>query len=301
MEKKTTQKTQAKAVSRTGILFLLPALVFVIGCNVVPFVWNFILSLQKWNGFSKAKFVGFSNYIKAFGDPLVHTSLLNSVLYAIFSTAGGVLLGLLLATLIFRMAGKEGSFFRLILYSPAMLPTAVVGLMFVFFFNPEMGLLNSFLKLIGLGSLTNVWLQDKSTAMACIIFVAIWKCTGSVMMLCFASMQTVPDSLYESSELDGATFWKQMTNITFPLIKPMILLATINTLGVQYKSYDLIFTMTQGGPGNLTTTVPIYMTKTAFNFGKFGNAAAVSVIFTVIVAVSILIVRRMLKGEEYEF
>jgi len=294
-------KKKNNSVRRTGYLFLFPALLFILVCNVIPFIRNLILSFQKWDGFSPTKFVGFSNYARAFHDPLVLKSLLNSVIYAAFSTAGGVLLGLLLATLIFRMAGKEGSFFRLILYSPAMLPTAVVGLMFVFFFNPEMGLLNSFLKLIGLGGLTHIWLQEKGTATACIIFVAIWKCTGSVMMLCFASMQTIPASLYESGELDGASFWKQMTCITYPLIRPMILLAAINTLGGQYKSYDLIFTMTQGGPGTLTYTVPIYMTKTAFNFGKFGNAAATAVIFTVIVALSIVLVRSLLKGEEYEY
>lgn len=294
-------KKKTNSVSRTGVLFLLPALIFVVGCNVVPFVWNFILSFQNWNGFGGADFVGITNYATILKDPLVWKSILNSVIYAVCSTTGGVLIGLLLATFIFRMAGKEGSFFRLVLYSPAMIPTAVVGLMFVFFYNPEMGLLNSFLKLIGLENLTNVWLQNKNTALVCIILVAIWKCAGSVMMLCFASMQTVPVSLYESSELDGATFWKQMTHITYPLIKPMILLATINTLGGQYKSYDLIFTMTQGGPGNLTTTVPIYMTKTAFNFGKFGNAAAVGVIFTFIVAASIILARTLLRGDEYEF
>lgn len=295
------KKKKTRSYSKVGVLFLSPALIFILVCNVVPFIWNFILSFQSWNGFNKAKFIGFENYIDSFNNPLVLKSLMNSVIFALGSTAGGVLIGLFLATLIFKMAGKEGSVFRLILYSPAMLPTAVVGLMFTFFYNPEMGLLNNFLELIGLESLTHVWLQSKTTAMASIVFVAIWKCTGSVMMLCFASMQSVPNSLYESSDLDGASYWKQMIHITYPLIKPMILLATINTLGTQYKSYGLIFTMTQGGPGNLTATVPIVMTKTAFNFGYFGNAASMGVIFTVVVAFSIIAVRKALKGEHYEF
>lgn len=294
-------KKKRSSVSAAGILFLIPALLFVIGFNVVPFVWNTILSFQEWDGFSSPVFTGTENFKIILGDELVRKALLNSVLYALCSTAGGVFLGLFLATLIYKLSDKEGSVFRLILYSPAMIPTAVVGLMFVFFYNPEMGLLNKFLELIGLESLQHVWLQDSGTAMACIIFVAIWKCAGAVMMMCFASMQTIPESLYESSELDGASFWQQMIHITYPLIRPMILLATINTLGTQYKSYDLIFTMTQGGPGNLTATVPIVMTKTAFNFGIFGEAAAMGVIFTIVVAVSIIIVRRLLRSEEYEF
>lgn len=295
------KKNRINRKRMTGIVFLTPAIVFVLYATVIPFVWNFLLSFQKWDGFDDAQFGGIQNYITVFQDPAIFKSVGNSVYYALASTLGGVAVGIFLATLVFQLAGKEGSFFRLVLFSPAMLPIAVVGLMFTFFYNPEMGLLNNFLKLIGLESLQHVWLQSQGTAMICIIFVAIWKCAGQVMLLCFASMQTIPESLYESSKLDGAGYWKQIRYITLPLIKPMILLAAINTLGTQYKSYDLIFTMTQGGPGDLTTTVPIRMTKIAFSYGKFGESAAAGVVFTIVVVASILLVKRLLRGEEYEF
>ncbi len=293
---RVTQRTKI-----TAVVYLIPALTFIVLFNVVPFVWNAGLSFFEWDGFADPVFVGIENFIDAFTLPLLRTALLNSLLYAFASTLGGVLLGLVFATLIFRLAGKDGSFFRLVLYSPAMLPTAVVGIVFVFFFNPEMGLLNSFLRLIGLESLTQVWLQNEATAMACIIFVAIWKCTGTIMMLTFASMQGIPPSLYESAHLDGASFTQQMFKITYPLIKPMILLATINTLGSQFKSYDLVFAMTQGGPADLTATIPLVMKKTAFTFGNFGSAAAMGLIFTIIVALSILLVRCLLRGDTYEY
>lgn len=290
-----------KKVSLTALIFLAPALIFIIGANVAPFVWNFILSFQKWNGFGALVFIGTENFSTAFNDSLVRSSLLNSVVYAFASTAGAAVLGLALATFLFRLQGMEGAFFRLVLYSPSMLPTAVVGVMFVFFFNPVMGLLNNFLRAIGLDSLTQVWLQNSRTAMPSIIFVAVWKCAGTVMMMCFAAMQSIPHSMFESASLNGAGYFTRIRLICYPLIKPMILLSTINTLGGQFKSYDLIFTMTQGGPGNLTATVPIVMTKTAFNFGYFGRAAAQGVIFTAVVAASIILVRRMLRGEHYEF
>lgn len=293
-------KIKLRRFQWTGVLFLLPTIAFILIFNAIPFVWNLVLSFQKWDGFSAPEFIGIENYVKSLGDPLVLKGLSNSVLYAVASTTGGVILGLFFATLIFRLASKEGSFFRLVLYSPAMIPTAVVGIMFVFLLSQK-GLLNSFLQSIGLESLTRVWLQDSATAMACIIMVAIWKSAGSVMILTFAAMQTIPLSLYESSDLEGAGYIRQMMFITYPLIKPMILLATINTLGTQYKSYDLIYTMTRGGPGNLTTTVPIVMTKTAFAFGKFGNAASIGAIFTVVVALSILLIRFVLRGENYEY
>jgi len=289
------------ASRKIGIVFLLPALAFIIYSLVIPFVWNFVLSFQQWDGFAPPRFVGVKNFISVTGDPVARHSLFNSIYYAFATTSMGVILGLLLAILVFKLIGKEGSVFRLILFSPAMLPTAVVGLMFLFFFNPEMGLLNQFFKLIGLESWTHVWLQDKSTAMLSLIFVAVWKCSAAVMLLCFAAMQSIPGSLYEAYKLESVSYPKQLRFITLPLIKPTILLATIYTLGIQFKSYDLIFVMTQGGPGNLTFTVPIYMTKIAFTFGNFGDAAAQGVVFTIVVTISIILVNRLLRSDHYEY
>lgn len=278
-----------------------PIILFMTYSTVIPFIWNIILSFQKWDGMGDAEFIGFANYMKSFQDPLVLKSILNSIFFALGSTIGAVVIGLLLATLLFRIIDRSAPVFRLILFSPAMLPTAVVGLMFTFMYNPEMGLINNFLRTIGLDSLTHVWLQEKGTAMLCIILASIWKASGSVMLLCFAAMQTVPTSLYESCKLDGAGYLKQMTTITFPLIKPMILLSAMNTLGAQFKTYDIIFVMTQGGPGTLTYTTPIHMTKMAFTYGNFGYSAAMGAEFTIVVIFFILLTKRLLKGESYEF
>ena len=292
---------EMRQIRRTGYALLLPAVLFVLAFSVIPFVWNIILSFQKWDGLSDAAFVGFDNFAKVLKTPVLRKALTNSVIYAFSATAGCLAFGLIFATMLLRLSQKEGSIFRLILYSPTMLPTAIVGIMFVFFFNPTMGLLNSFLKLIGLESLQHVWLQDRQTAMACVIFVAIWKGIGSVMMLNFAAMQGIPLSLYESSYLDGASFSCQVKRIILPLIKPTILLSAMNTLGEQFKSYDLISTMTQGGPADLTITTPLYMKKVGFLFGQFGSAAAIGVIFTIIVSFSVILVRRLLRGESYEY
>jgi len=299
--KKSKSKIKINSTRVIGYVFLMPALIFLIYAVAIPFIWNLILSFQKWDGFNTVEWVGLDNYINSFKDELVIKSLLNSAYLAIFSTIGAVILGLSLAVLVYKLADREGSIFRLLLFSPAMLPTAVVGLLFIFIYNPEMGLLNNFLKLVGLGGWKHVWLEDKHLAMICIMVVNIWKNTGSIMLLCFAAMQAVPDSLFESSKLDGAGYFRQVYQITLPLIKPMILLATINTLGAQFKTFDLVFVMTQGGPGDLTTTVPIVMTKVAFQFGKFGSAASMGVIFAGVVMVAIMIVNRILRGEDYEY
>lgn len=287
--------------SRTGIMFLAPTILFIIVCLIIPLIWTIILSMLDWNGFSKAEWVGFKNFSDSFTDEVLMKALFNSVFYALVSTLGAVTMGLFTATLLLKMGTKEGSFYRLVLYAPAMLPIAVVGMMFTFFYNPTIGVVNQLLELVGLKELTRVWLQDSATAMPAIIFAAIWKNIGTNMVLCFAAMQAIPKSLYESSYMDGAGFFKQTFSITYPLIKPMILLTSINTLGLQFKSYGLIKTMTNGGPGTLTATVPIQIVKTGFGYGYFGSAASMAIILTIVVATSILITRFVLKGESYEF
>lgn len=288
-------------VSAVGIAFLFPSVVLIIVSMVLPFIWTLMLSFQSWDGFGKAEWIGISNYIDAVKDASIRKALFNSIYYAVVSTVGSVALGLLFATLLLKVSGRKGTIIRLILYSPAMLPIAVVGLMFTFFYNPTMGLINQGLSLIGLETLTRVWLQESSTAMPAIIVAAIWKNAGKNMILCFAAMQAIPKSLYESSQIAGAGFAKQTFKITFPLIMPMILLTTINTLGTQYKSFGLIFTMTQGGPGDLTTTVPIKMVKTAFSFGYFGPAATMGILLTLAVIINILVTKVIMGGETYEY
>ena len=295
------KKRRKTEVSKTGLLFLSPTVLFIIAALIIPFIWTMVLSMQEWNGFNPATWVGMSNFTESFGDKVLMKSLFNSVYYALLSTAGSVILGLLIATLLLKMGSKEGSFYRLILYSPAMLPIAVVGMMFTFFYNPSIGLVNQLLEVVGLERFAQVWLQDSHTAMPAIIIAAIYKNVGANMILCFAAMQSIPLSLYESSRIDGAKFWQQTFKITYPLIQPMILLTTINTLGRQYKSYGLIKVMTDGGPGTLTATVPIQIVKTGFGFGYFGSAASMAIILTVVVAISILITRFILRGESYEY
>jgi ABC-type sugar transport system permease subunit len=282
-------------------MFLTPAVLFIIASLVLPLIWTIVLSMQEWDGFHSPEWVGLSNYRDSFGSKVLMKSLLNSVYYGLASTAWSVILGLFTATLLLNMGRKEGGFFRLVLYSPAMLPIAVVGMMFVFFYNPTIGVVNQLLEIVGLERFQQVWLQDSRTAMPAIIVAAVWKNMGANMVLCFAAMQAIPKSLYESSYMDGADFWRQTFSITYPLIRPMILLTTINTLGRQYKSYGIIKTMTDGGPGNLTATVPIQIVKTGFGFGYFGSAASMAVILTIVVAISILITRFVLNGDSYEF
>lgn len=289
------------SLNMVRVIFLLPITIFLLYSTIIPFLWNFILSFQKWDGMGKIQWVNFANYTKAFADKLVFKSLLNSIIFAVGTTIGATILGLFLATLLYKIKDRSGSAFRLILFFPAMLPIAVVGLMFTFLYNAEMGLINNFFRLLGLESWTHIWLQETNTALLSVIIAAVWQVTGSVMMLCFAAMQNVPISIFESAKIEGAGYFKTMWLITYPLIKPMILLAVINTLGTQFKTYNIFSVMTQGGPGYLTYTVPIYMTKLAFTYGKFGYSASIGVIFTLVVILFLFLAKKIVKGDSYEY
>ena len=297
----TNKSNLKKSMSITGIIFLIPAAVFLIYADYVPFAWNFILSFQQWDGYQKMKWVGIDNYKRAFGDKLVGSSLYNSVYLALFSTFFAVVLGVILAMLVYKITKKEGAIYRLILFMPGMMPLAVVALLFTFLYNPEMGLINNLLKLIGLGSLKTAWLENKHTIMICIAMVNIWRMTGLTMILCYSSMQMIPASLFESSKLDGASYKTQVFSIILPLIKPIIQLATIFILAANFKTYDTVAVMTGGGPGNISKTIPIYMVDTAFTNSEFGYAATMGVILTVIILIIIALTNKFMGGEQYEF
>ncbi len=288
-------------VSITGILFLVPAAVFLIYANYVPFVWNLLLSFQQWDGFMKQQWIGLENYLRLFRDDLFVTSIFNSTFLAVSATVGSVLIGVASAAFLYKTGKREGSVYRLILFMPAMMPIAVIALLFTFIYNPEMGMLNNFLRAVGLESLTTAWLEDRNTIMWCVSIVNVWRMAGLTMMLCFSSMLMIPESLFESSKLDGAGYRIQFTQIILPLIKPIVQLSTVYTLATNFKTYDTVFILTRGGPGNLSMTVPIYMIDTAFTYGEFGYSATMGVAITAVIIILITGTNRVLGGEHYEY
>jgi raffinose/stachyose/melibiose transport system permease protein len=275
--------------------------VFIFYAVYIPFGWNMVLSFQDWNGFSDPQWVGLKQYIAVFEDPIAMKSLANSVFIGLVSTIGSVITGIALAAFVYQVYRREGALYRLILFMPVMLPSAIVGLLFVFMFNAEMGLINNFLRVIGLKGLTKAWLENKNTVMWCLVFVNIWKMSGLTMMLSFAAMQILPMSIFESSKLDGASVPHQFFHLILPLIRPTILLSAVYSLAVNFKCYDIVWIMTKGGPGTTSHVTPIYMIKTGFRFGKFGFSAAQGMVLAVVIIALVVIVKRVFRGEKYEY
>jgi ABC-type sugar transport system permease subunit len=280
-----------------GFVFLAPALLIYIFFAVLPFIQTFRLSFFEWNGFSNKKFIGLQNYKDAFNDSVFHKAIKNSVYLGAVSSILSVSFGVLCAWFMLYIGRRWGSFFRTILFSPSMIPGVITGLIFSFVFEPEIGILNSFLNAIGLNSWTRAWLTNQSTALNCLLFVSAWKQVGLTMVLVFAGLQGIDESLIESSRLDGASDGRIFTRILLPLSMPFIQISAIFAFMSGLKIYDTVVALTGGGPGKATTVMPLWIMQNSFSFNKYGYGAAMSIIFVLIVLISMILVRIIVRGD----
>lgn len=284
-----------------GILFILPALVFIVFTTVIPIIWNLFLSFTSWDGNSAIQLVGFQNYIEVFSDSVTLLGFYRSIFIAIISSTIAMVSGLTLALMIYKMGKREGAFFRFVFFTPSMIPLTVIGILFVFILSPDIGLLNNFFGLIGLESLQHAWLSEPNLVMWVIAIIGGWRFTGVIMMLCYTAIYSVPTSLFEAGEIDGATYFMQVRKIILPMIKPTIQLAIMMMLMWSFKTYDIVWSMTKGGPGDFSRTVPIRMLEVSFSYNRFGYGAAIGVLLTIVVSIFIIASQKLTKGDVYEY
>lgn len=283
-----------------GILFLMPATVVYLVFAVIPFFDSFLLSFQDWGGFGPRTFNGIGNYLRAFGDKTFLMAIKNSVYLGVTSAIFSVIIGVFMAWLLLYVGRKWGGFFRTILFSPSMIPAVITALIFAFVYEPEIGILNNVLGAMGLENLKHAWLTNKTTALNCILFVSAWKQIGLTMVLCFAGMQGVDQSLIESSRLDGATDFQIFRKIILPLIMSFVQLSTIFAVMSGLKIYDTVVALTNGGPGKATTVMPLWILQNSFSFNNYGYGSAMSMIFVLIVLLGMIVTKKLVKGGSYE-
>lgn len=284
-----------------GIAFLVPALLFIIFTMVVPIGWNAVMSFTTWNGMGDMKAAGWNNYLELFQDPVTLKGFYYSVFIAVISTGIAVLTGLLLALLINKTGRREGAFYRLVFFAPAMMPFVVIGLLFSFILSPDTGLLNRIFQVIGLQSLEHAWLSEPGIVLWTIAVVGGWRFSGFAMMLMYTAIVTLPASMFEAAKLEGMSYFKQIRLIIIPLIMPTISLVTMLMLIISFKTYDVVWAMTKGGPGDFSRTVPVRMLDVAFRYNEFGYAAAISVMLTLLVSLIIYLSQKLTRVSVYEY
>lgn len=263
-------------------LLLIPALVFYGTVVIYPNIAGSVFAFTDWAGRrGSPDFIGLDNFIELFGAPAARTALRNTIVIAVSTTVLQTLLGLALA-LALHSTLVTRNVLRTLFFAPALLPPVIIGVLWQYILTPR-GPLNGALESIGLGMLTQNWLGDRSIALASIIGVIIWQNAGLTMVIYLAGLQGVPAELLEAAQIDGASRWQRLRRITVPLLIPATTIAMSLTLISSLKLFDQVFVMTGGGPGYATETLSVIMYKEAFVSGRYGYAAALAMVLTMIV------------------
>ncbi len=267
----------------TPYLFLLPAALVMGVALFYPVVQSILLSFQDWELGTppeSAAFVGFENYLSLMRDPQVLESAIVTLTFAFMVVVLEVLFGVALALLLERpILGM--SFFRTIFILPMMVAPVVVGLVWRYMYNEQFGILNKIAKGIGIGGIP--WLSSPDMALTSVIIADVWQWTPFIFILAMAALQGLPASAIEASRIDGANPWQTIWFVKLPLMMPVIIVATLLRLIDAFKVLEVIYIMTDGGPGLSTEILSLHIYKTAFVSQQLGRASAMSNLLLAIV------------------
>lgn len=270
-------------------LLLLPAIVLYSVFLLYPMLNSLHLSLTDWDGVAKTKpFVGLENYRKIFfEDPIALVALKNNLRWAIFAVIIPPAVGLGLAMMLNRQF-KGRTLLRAVFYGPSILPLVSIALIWTWLYNPHFGLINEFLRTIGLSSWARPWLSETGTALGAVLVTALWQGSGFPMLLYLAALQSIPKEQYEAASLDGAGRMRSFVSITLPWLKETTVIVMTLSIVNSLKAFELVFAMTYGGPSRSTQTLATWMYFNTFQYNHpgFGSALAwIIAAFSMIVSV----------------
>lgn len=281
MERGLAPPVTPPAYSRRGpglfpYLFIAPSVVLLLALTVYPLLYIVRISLYRMTPGGET-FVGVENFLRLFRDPFFFRSLGQTFVFTFGSLGLEFLLGLSLALLLDSQIRARG-FWRALFLLPMILPPVVVGVIWRLIYNPNFGVLNGTLQLLGLDTSRLTWLADPAVALAAVMVVDVWEWTPFVFLILLAGLQAIPEEPYEAARMDGSSAWQTFVHVTLPLLAPAILVALLLRTMDLLRIFDQIFILTQGGPGFATETISLYIYKTAFRFFDFGYAAAMSLV-----------------------
>lgn len=283
---------------RAGIFFVLPALLLYAVFMIYPFLRSIYFSFTDWNGVRPEKnWIGLENYREMLTDPLLWLSLQHNVIWVIVGTISPLVLGLLLAVLLWRRP-PGFTLFRTVIFMPQVLSAVVVGIIWSWIYNPMFGNLNKLLDAIGLEDVSRGWLGDPNVALYAVLVAAIWSTVGFVFVVFLAGLQNVSRDLLEAATIDGANSWQRFKDVTIPQLGNVINVVTALLLIGGFNVFDIVFVMTGGGPANATEVIATLTYKEAFTQNRVGYASTLSLVMTVISLVaSVAFIRLRERGE----
>jgi ABC-type sugar transport system permease subunit len=270
----------------TPYLFLAPALIWYLTFLVYPMYQSLVISFMDWDGLSPdIRFVGLANYRQIFfEDDIARLALRNNILWTIGVLLLPTVIGLLLATgLDRRLRGQ--TLYRAVFYGPAVLPLVATGMIWAWMYNPQFGFVNYVLEAIGLGHLARGWLSTFETALPATFVTQIWGGVGFPMVLYLAALQAIPAEQYEAARIDGANGRQLFFRITLPWLREAHVIVFSLAVISSFKTFDLIYTMTYGGPGRVTQVLGTWMYFNAFQYYHAGYGAAIAWVIAMITMV----------------
>jgi multiple sugar transport system permease protein len=285
----------------TAYFFILPGLLLYMIFSVYPIAKALQMSFYDWKIMpgTPNEFLGMANYARALQDPVAKLALRNTILYTVITVPGQMVLAMI-AALLLNSISRLKTFFRTLYYLPVITSWVIVSLLFKYMFQSPKGLMNHLLiNVLHLFQEPIPWLRDASTAMIPIWSLGIWKGIGWSMVIFLAALQTIPKELYEVASIDGANFWRRLTGITLPLMRPTLVFTLVMLMIGGFNVFISVYLITNGGPLQRTEVILSYMYHQAFDFLEFGYGAALSFILAIIiVTISFLQIRFLRRPEE---
>ncbi|AYD90619.1 sugar ABC transporter permease [Actinomyces lilanjuaniae] len=263
-------------------LFLAPSLVGLGLFTFLPILASVLLAFFSWDIITPPQFVGLGNFADIASDPTIRVSFLNTIGFVAVAVVLQLSVALALAVLVnTRMPTMLRSFFRSVLFFPLVLSAASVSIIMSYLFNENFGLVNHFLNLFGIGNVA--WLTSTRGAMVVVILVYVWQNFGFSFLLFLGGLSSIPKEVYEAAQVDGATGWRQFWRITFPLVSPTTLVASVMAIIAALQIFDQPYVLTRGGPGDSTRTAVMVIYESAFRQLEFGRASAIGIVLTAVI------------------
>ncbi len=262
---------------------------------IIPSLSSLFFSLTNYSVVSTTRWVGGDNYLRLMDDWLFWRSLFNSAYFTIGNIPLLLIGGLTLAITLNSARLRLRHFYRVVFYLPLVTSSIALSMVWLWLFDPHLGLLNMLLNLVGLPS--QPWLQSTKQAMPSIIIMSVWGGVGGTMLIYLAGLQGISEQLYEAAQVDGASAWQSFWRITLPLLKPVTLYVLVTSIIGSFQIFGPIYTMTSGGPAFATTTIVHQIYTNGFRYFNMGYAAAQSwVLFLLLLGLSIANLRLMTRG-----
>ncbi|MCD9022418.1 carbohydrate ABC transporter permease [Cohnella silvisoli] len=285
------------------IVFIVPTFALFCLLTLYPMVRGVYTSFFDWTGTSsKMTFIGLDNYRKLFDDEIIPRTIQHDYFLVFWKVLLILLFATVFAVALTRLKLRESAFFRAVFFFPNMISVVVIGVLWRFIYNPNLGFLNSFLSLFTEKPVSIAWLGDSDLALAALVPPSVWAGIGFYMVLIMSGIMGISESLYESARIDGAGEWKQFTRLTIPLVWEQIKVSLLSIVMTTLNgSFLIVWLMTEGGPDNSTQVMGSYLYQVGFKQYQMGYATAIGVMILVLSLLTTVLLNRLLRRETHEW